>query len=90
MYGKNKDEYLGLCECDKARISIRKNQTVEVMRTTVIHELVHAYKFSYGADISDDEGMCNFFGAHADKIVDHADFIMRKGKTKVADNYRNS
>lgn len=87
---KDKDTFfLGLCEYDKARISIRKNQTVEVMRGTVIHELVHAFLFAYGVNVTGDEEMCNFFGAYADEIVRLTDEIMKKGVMKVADSYRN-
>lgn len=81
--------YFGLCEYDKARINIRKKQTVEVMRSTVIHELVHAFLFSYGVEVTDNEEMCNFFGAFGDEIIKLTDEIMKKGVMKVVDSYRN-
>lgn len=68
--------YLGLCDYEKSTIRIRKGMNYMVTRQTVIHELVHAFLFSYGIEVSGDEPMCNFFGSHADAIVELTNQIM--------------
>lgn len=68
---------LGLTEYVKGVINIRKGMTESVTRSTVIHELVHAFIFSYGYIVEDEEGMCDFFGSHADRIMRLTDDIMK-------------
>lgn len=75
----DKDHYnLGLCEYGKLIINIRKGMTDSVTRATVIHELVHAFSFSYGNSIGGEEQMCDFFGVHGEEIVRLADRIMKE------------
>lgn len=85
----DRDHYnLGLTEYDKLIINIRTGLPLSVARSTIIHELVHAFKFSYANEIEGEEAMCDFFGVHADEIVALTDKIM-KGVITVADNGRN-
>lgn len=70
---------LGLTEYKENVINIRKGMTKSVTRSTVIHELVHAFLFSYGNSVEGEEQMCDFFGAHADEIIRLADQIMKVG-----------
>ncbi len=67
---------LGLAEYTKGIINIRKGMTRSVTRSTVIHELVHAFRFSYANEVEGEEGMCDFFGVHGDEIIHLADRIM--------------
>lgn len=67
---------LGLTEFNKSIINIRSGMSESVTRSTVIHELVHAFLFSYGNEIEGEEQMCDFFGVHADEIVALADKVM--------------
>ncbi len=69
---------LGLTEYEKNCISIRNGMKRSVTRSTVIHELTHAFLFSYGNKVEDEEQMCDFFGVHGDEIVSLADRIMEK------------
>lgn len=78
----------GLTEYAKGKISIRAGLSESVARSTVIHELVHAFLFSYGHTVEGEEAMCDFFGTHADEIIDLADQIM-KGVVLSVDNRRN-
>lgn len=82
--GKKKDMHptddsynIGLTEYLDDVIKIRKHMTESCTRSTVIHELIHAFIFSYGYTIEGEEAMCNFFGAHADKIMELTDEIMK-------------
>lgn len=85
----DEDHYnLGLCEYTNLTINIRTGLAESVARATVIHELVHAFLFSYGNVVESEEQMCDFFGVHGDEIVTLADKIM-KGVICNADNGRN-
>lgn len=82
-------QYMGLCEYNRLQISIADDLPASVARAVVIHELTHAYMSSYGYNITESEGICDFFGAHGDEIIAHADQIMRKVITS-ANNSRDS
>ena len=79
---------LGLTEYCTNTISIRKGMTASVTRSTVIHELVHAFIFSYGYHVEEEEPMCDFFGSQGDSIMELADKIM-KGVNFDVDNSGN-
>lgn len=79
---------LGLTEYTELVINIRKEMPLSLARSTVIHELVHAFIFSYGYEMDSEEAMCNFFGVHANEILELTEQIM-KGVIDVANNRRN-
>lgn len=84
----DKDHYnLGLAEYDKLIINIRTGLSESVARSTIIHELVHAFQFSYGNQVEGEEQMCDFFGVHGDEIISLTDQIM-KGVIDSADKGR--
>ena len=84
----DKNHYnLGLAEFDTLTINIRTGLAKSVARSTVIHELVHAFMFSYGNQVEGEEQMCDFFGVHGDEIIMLADQIM-KGVIDSANNRR--
>lgn len=68
---------LGLTEYAEGKINIRRDLPESVARSTVIHELVHAFLFSYGQTVESEEAMCDFFGVHADEILSLTDQIMK-------------
>ncbi len=75
----DKDHYnLGLTEYCGGVISIRKGMNKQLTRSTVIHELVHAFIFAFGYTVEGEEAMCDFFGAQADVILRLANQIMEK------------
>lgn len=80
---------LGLTEYAKGKINIRCGLSLSVTRSTVIHELVHAFLFSYGNTVEGEEQMCDFFGTHADDILTLTDQIMERVVKCGADNGRN-
>lgn len=72
------DHYnLGLTEYCEGVISIRKSMSEPAMRSTVIHELVHAFLFSYGYQVDGEESMCNFFASQGDRIMELTNKIMK-------------
>lgn len=72
----------GITSYPRLMIFLRNDQAPELYRQTLIHELVHAYAFSFGvhlyADENTEESVCDFFGAYADKIITHTNQIMEK------------
>lgn len=54
-----------------------------LIRSTVIHELVHAFAFSYGihlmANEETEEPVADFFGTFGDEIIRLTDQIMKGG-----------
>lgn len=66
----------GLTEYKELLISIMDGRSESVTRATLIHELVHAFLFSYGHTVEGEEAMCDFFGVHGDEIIDLTDRIM--------------
>lgn len=79
---------LGLCEYEHLIINIRSGLSKSVARSTIIHELVHAFQFSYANKVEGEEQMCDFFGVHGDEIIVLADQIM-EGVISIADKRRN-
>lgn len=85
------DHYLaGLTEYADQAISIREGMSRERTRTTVIHELIHAFidSFGYTSDCMTEEEICDFFGANADDIIRLTDTIM-EGVIDGADRERD-
>lgn len=73
----DQDSYnFGLTEYKELLISIMDGRSESVTRSTLIHELVHAFMFSYGHAVEGEEAMCDFFGVHADEIIDLTNQIM--------------
>ena len=89
MTPDEKSYNLGLTEYGKQTINIRKGLSLSVARSTVIHELVHVFLFSYGNTVEGEEQMCDFFGVHADDILTLTDQIMERVVKCGADQRRN-
>lgn len=64
---------LGVTYYDDLEIYLKTDMSKPLFRQTVIHELVHAFLFSYGIHLENsdvtEEAVCDFCGAHLDKIV---------------------
>ena len=62
--------FLGLCVFLEQKIYLRAGMSKELTRHTLIHELVHAIRFSYGIKDGkmDEEQVCEFVAAHFDTI----------------------
>lgn len=59
------------------KIYIRKNENFELVRKTVIHELVHAVIFSYGYEVLGEESICQFYAEQSDRIMKLTNKIMK-------------
>lgn len=68
----------GLTEYLKLQINIRSGIPESVARPTIIHELTHAFLFSYGNKVEGEEQMCEFYGVHGDEIITLTDRIMKE------------
>ena len=69
--------YLGLTEfVPRPTIILRNGMCYANMRSTVIHELIHAFVYAYGHSINCEEDMCIFIGAQIDDIMEHAKNIL--------------
>lgn len=64
--------FLGMTYCADAIIEIKKGMNIKNTKRTIIHELVHAYKFAYGYTLCDEESWCDFIAAQIDNICDSA------------------
>lgn len=78
MNPNEENVYLGLTEYQKGVINLRKGLSKSMIRSTVIHELTHAFIYSYGYQIDGEEVMCNFWGAQGDAILHMTNEIMKK------------
>jgi hypothetical protein len=47
-----------------------------VTRSSITHELVHAFLFSYGNTVEGEEQMCDFFAVHGEEIMRLTRMIM--------------
>lgn len=74
------DECLGITYFRDLQIFIDCSLSKELFRQTVIHELIHAFSFSFGvhlvANEKTEESVCDFMGSHLDKIYETANKIM--------------
>lgn len=74
---------LGKAYFNDLQIYFDKNVAENLMRQVVIHELTHAFLFSYGVhvecndDYDTEEAVCDFCGAYFDKIRKAANKIIK-------------
>jgi len=64
--------YFGCCSYEKERIEILSTLSLPKRKSTLAHELTHAYLFENGhtKDAYTLEDVCDLFGAYAENIVD--------------------
>lgn len=71
---------IGACDSTAGTIHIQNELTYEIMRLTIIHELVHAYICAYGHDARKEYGeedVCEFMSAFSDAIIYDTNAIMK-------------
>lgn len=70
IFKDDDNEYLGFCEYSTQTIILRDDTPKELLEQTLIHELTHAFVFSFGLSgyKFDEEKLCNFVGAHLKRI----------------------
>ena len=63
-------------------IQILQGLNYDVKKRTLIHEVTHAFIFSYGLDQTsiDEEFLCRFMESHAQKILETVDGILLTSK----------
>ena len=74
--------YLGLTNFLKQEIILRTGMSKALLYETLVHELTHAFIFSYGYSNNETfnhEQICEFVGHYAGDIVQIADRYIKKG-----------
>lgn len=76
------DKCLGITVFTDFQIYIKSNMTRQALKQTVIHELAHAFLFSYGIHLPIDEdeteeAVCDFVGVYSLKINKMANKILK-------------
>ena len=74
-------EIYGLTLPAKLGIMVLKSLPYSLFKNTVIHELTHAYLFSYALDSGgeyemDDEEVCKIMAAYAEDILEDTEMVM--------------
>ena len=76
----NGNQCLGITYYKDLQIFLDYSLPKELFRQTVIHELVHAFSFSFGvhlvANEQTEESVCDFCGSHLDEIYTITNKIM--------------
>ncbi len=72
---------LGITVFSDYQIYIKDNMSKEALKQTVLHELAHAFLFSYGIHLPIDkneteEAVCDFIGVYSPKINKAANKIL--------------
>lgn len=84
----NSAQCLGITYFGDLQIYINKDISDELIKQTIVHELTHAFLFSYGIHIEGDnenkleEMICDFCGAYLDKINKISRKIIKAWKSK--------
>ena len=80
----NGDKCLGVTYFDELQIFLSNDMADELCKQTIIHELTHAFIFSYGIHLhtDDEEAVCDFIGAYLLKIYDLTNKIIKKNKSR--------
>lgn len=77
---KGGNSCFGVTNYQKLVIYLDGSMPRELYRQVVIHELIHAFTFSFGvhlfANEKTEESVCDFAGAHLDEIYSAANKIM--------------
>lgn len=82
-------ECMGITYFNDLHIYIDKSLSRELMYQTIIHELIHAFLFSYGIHIEcannkdTEEAFCDFCGAHFNTIQKFANKIIKNNEKSV-------
>lgn len=71
---------VGVTDCNEMRIYLYEGLTGALERKVLLHELTHAFVFSYGYFLTpeEEEFLCSFMDTYADDVVGSADMILRK------------
>lgn len=69
---------LGMCDCNTNCIYISNALKGELLRKVIIHELVHAFMFSYNIyiPIETEELICDFIATNVDDIINMTESII--------------
>jgi Zn-dependent peptidase ImmA (M78 family) len=80
---------LGVTDINLRVIFLWKNLNEHMMRKVLIHELCHAFVFSYGYYMTEDEEefLCSFIDTYAEDIIEDAEILLSTGLLALRKNY---
>lgn len=85
----NSSVRLGVTDRNRLTIFLYDGLKGKLLRKVLIHELTHAWLFSYdyNLDVETEEMLCEFLDTYAENIIDEADeYLENKGFQK---NFKN-
>ena len=85
----NSSVRLGVTDRNRLTIYLYDGLKGKLLRKVLIHELTHAWLFSYdySLDVETEEMLCEFLDTYAENIIDEADeYLENKGFQK---NFKN-
>lgn len=85
----NSSVRLGVTDRNRLTIYLYDGLKGKLLRKVLIHELTHAWLFSYdyNLDVETEEMLCEFLDTYAESIIDEADeYLENKGFQK---NFKN-
>lgn len=76
---------LGVTDLNVTTIYLWKNLRGQLFRKVLIHELSHAFIFSYGfyLTIDEEEFLCSFIDTYAEDIIHEADSLIFRGVKEI-------
>jgi Zn-dependent peptidase ImmA (M78 family) len=68
----------GVTDRNTNTIYLDKNLEGDMLKKVLLHELTHAWLFSYGyeMDVEAEEFLCSFVDSHVEEIFDKADVLL--------------
>lgn len=72
----------GFTDFPTLRIFVDKDLSSDILRRTLMHELIHAHLFSFGLDFEDytEEDICNIMSSAMDTLIQIANELMEEWK----------
>ena len=76
---------LGVTDLNELTIYLFSGLKDELFRKVLIHEICHAFIFSYGfyLTLEEEEFVCSFVDTYASDILSNADWVIKKGLRSV-------
>lgn len=70
------ETHLGVTDINTNTIYIYSGLSGNLLRRVIMHELTHAYLYSYSLPMFNQEPLCSFVDTHADNIISQTDHIL--------------
>lgn len=76
---------IGICDRNNLCIYIKKNLGYYLNRDVTVHEVTHAFVYSYGYNLTEEEEefLCEFVSKYSNDILKDADRILRNAMKNI-------